>query len=114
MTAMVLYDGRDRQRAQNLWRDWFIDCNMYRDDGQTLTDPFVAGVSSRQTSEMQNATEDDQIARINAYKDNGIDISVWWMDAGWYDSKTSDDSDNAGWLYTGNWTPGRFPFPHGL
>ena len=114
MTAMVLYDGRDRQRAQNLWRDWFIDCNMYRDDGQTLTDPFVAGVSSRQTSEMQNATEDDQIARINAYKDNGIDISVWWMDAGWYDSKTSDDSDNAGWLYTGNWTPDASRFPTGF
>ncbi len=107
LTAMVLYDGRDRQRAQNLWRDWFIDCNMNRDDGETLTDPFVAGVSSRQNTEMINATEQNQINYINKYKDMGINISVWWMDAGWYPC----DGD---WVSTGNWTPDTSRFPTGF
>lgn len=107
LTAMVLYDGRDRQRAQNLWRDWFIDCNMNRDDGETLTDPFVAGVSSRQNTEMLGATEQNQIDYINKYKNMGIDISVWWMDAGWYPC-------NGDWVSTGNWTPDTTRFPTGF
>ena len=29
LTAVILYDGRDTDRATNLWRRWMIDCNMY-------------------------------------------------------------------------------------
>ena len=35
LTAVVLYDGRDTDRATNLWRQWFIDCNMYKKTART-------------------------------------------------------------------------------
>ncbi len=50
---MVLYDGRDTDRATNLWRNWFIDCNMYKNDGENPTEPFVAGVTSAVYNEME-------------------------------------------------------------
>lgn len=108
LTAVVLYDGRDTDRATNLWRHWFIDCNMHRKDGQTLTDPFIAGVTSSVYTEMLYATEENQIGSIDAYVSNGIDLDVWWMDAGWYPEAVQDPVH---WLNTGNWTPDTNRFP---
>lgn len=109
LTAMVLYDGRDIDRARNLWRSWFIDCNMYRDNGKDLTDPFVAGVTSIVYNEMLNANTENQKNSILAYVTSGVDIDVWWMDAGWYPCYESNGTKD--WRNTGNWTPDTERFP---
>ena len=108
LTAVVLYDGRDTDRATNLWRRWFIDCNMYRDNGKDLTEPFIAGVTSGIFSEMEKATEANQNQCIDAYVTNGIDLDVWWMDAGWY---PCNDGGSNNWLKVGNWTADTSRFP---
>ena len=110
LTAMVLYDGRDKDRATNLWRSWFIDCNMYRDNGKDLVDPFVAGVTSIKYNEMLNANTENQKESIKAYVDANVDIDVWWMDAGWYPCN-EPGSTNRDWRNTGNWTPDTERFP---
>lgn len=108
LMAFVLYDGRDLDRATNLWRHWFIDCNMYRENDQ-LYEPFIAGCSSWIYHEMLAATEDNQIALIQGYKDKGIDIDYWWMDAGWYVIPGNDSVSP--WLFTGNWEVDTERFP---
>ena len=47
LTAVILYDGRDTDRATNLWRRWMIDCNMYKKDGKTNIEPFIAGLPKK-------------------------------------------------------------------
>ena len=94
LTAVILYDGRDTDRATNLWRQWFIDCNMFKKDGENNIEPFVAGLPK----EMMDFSEEEQIENIKDYFKYDVSIDYWWMDAGWYwDAKTR------GWNYVGSW-----------
>ena len=70
LTAVILYDGRDTDRATNLWRRWMIDCNMYKKDGKTNLEPFVAGLPK----EVMYQTEDSMIENIELYEKLGVDI----------------------------------------
>ena len=113
--AFVLYDGRNEDRATNLWRRWFIDCNMERTgkDEDKLFEPQICGVTSEMFAEMTQATDENQINGIKNYIDNGIKLTYWWMDAGWYfvpGTETSIDNP-AGWLYSGGWSMDTKRFP---
>ena len=107
LTAVILYDGRDTDRAANLWRNWFMDCNMYKNDGENLPEPFVAGVTSAVYNEMSKATDQNQIDAIRKYLENNVDIKVWWMDADWY---AKVDKNQSGFP-VGNWVPDPERFP---
>lgn len=51
-------------------------------------------------------TEENQIAFARTYKDRGLDLDCYWVDAGWYEG---------GWPHgVGNWFPNSKAFPHGL
>ena len=110
LTAMILYDGRDTDRATNLWRNWFIDCNMYKNDGVNPPEPFVSGVTSAVYNEMENANEENQISCIEKYLRNNVKINVWWMDAGWY-MGVNDNGKNMSWGHVGTWAPDENRFP---
>ncbi len=127
LVAFIRYDGRDTDRAINLWRRWLINCNLRKvTDGpddtsgeKHLFDPQISGGTSVLYHEMTQATDDNQIAAIKWYKDNDIDISFWWMDAGWY-YKTSNEGanegkgqslDDWGWGNTGVWQVDTKRFP---
>ena len=111
LTAVVLYDGRDTDRATNLWRQWFIDCNMYKKDGENNMKPFVAGVTSAVYNEMMGATEENQKAYIEKYYNMGVNLDLWWMDAGWYEKGGLPTSGEKNWSYTGSWTVNQTRFP---
>ena len=102
LTAVILYDGRDTDRATNLWRRWMIDCNMYKKDGKTNLEPFVAGLPK----EVMYQTEDSMIENIELYEKLGVDIDYWWIDAGWY-----VDGNTRNWTHVGNWTVDTERFP---
>ncbi len=93
-------------RAQNVWRRWMIAHNIPRLNGK-LPPALMPGGSSNQMNEMQNANEENQKQFIDGYLDNGVPISFWWMDAGWYPFKD-------GWWNTGTWEPDTKRFPNGL
>lgn len=108
LVAFLEYEGRDEARAMNLWRHWFIDCNMRRIDGD-LFPPHLSGGTSWVYNEMKDATDENQIAAIKKYVDHGVPISYWWMDAGWY-FRTGQEQLST-WLHTGTWMVDTIRFP---
>ncbi|MFI5380687.1 MAG: alpha-galactosidase [Tepidisphaerales bacterium] len=104
--AVVQFYQGDWIRGQNIWRRWMIAHNIPRLDGK-LPAPLLAGGSSNQCNEMQNANEANQKQFIDGYVGNGIQLSFWWMDAGWYPFRD-------GWWNVGTWEPDTKRFPAGL
>ena len=105
LTAVILYDGRNTDRATNLWRRWMIDCNMYKKDGKTNLKPFIAGLPG----EVMRETEQNMVRRINYYNEQNVDIDYFWIDAGWY-----IDGNTKTWIHVGNWTMDTDRFPNKL
>lgn len=108
LISFLFYIGRNESRAANLWRKWFIDCNMRKIDGK-LFEPVVSGGTSCLYEEMAKATDKNQIEAIKAYVSHGVKLDYWWMDAGWY-YKTGEQSLDV-WLDTGNWVVDKKRFP---
>lgn len=102
-------DDKDGEmRLINLWRRFLIDCNMRRIDGE-LMPPVSAGTTSWINSEMENSTDENQIAALDVYKDYGMKLDYWWMDAGWYFKGNHERI--AHWHETGNWEVDTNRFP---
>ncbi|MCB1128546.1 MAG: alpha-galactosidase, partial [Verrucomicrobiae bacterium] len=105
LMVVQFWEG-DWIKAQNVWRRWMLAHNVPRLNGE-LPPPLMPGGSSNQMNEMMNANEANQIEFIDGYLDQGIPITFWWMDAGWYPFKD-------GWWNTGTWEPDPKRFPNGL
>ena len=106
LIVLQFYRG-DRQRAQNVWRRWMLAHNVPRLADGKVPPPLLAGCSSNQCSEMQDANEANQKQFIDGYLDRGVQPDFWWMDAGWYVNGTS-------WPRVGTWEVDRDRFPNGL
>ncbi len=78
LIVMVGYNGRDEAKNMNLWRHWFIDCNMRHPDGKRFDPVFCAssGASGMTTNQLKKL--------INTYSENGLKLDYLWIDAGWY------------------------------
>ena len=109
LSTFVFYEGDDSNRETNLWRNFFIACNMRKIDGGNFS-PATAAASSSTYEEMFRATDANQIAAIKKYHANGVKLGYWWMDAGWY-YKTGTQSLDQNWLPTGTWYVDEFRFP---
>lgn len=98
--------GEDR--VINLWRRFLIDCNMRLINGE-LMKPHTGASTSWIYAEMRDATDANQIAAFDVYRENGIKPDYWWMDAGWYFKGDHELIDN--WTQTGSWEidTNRFP-----
>ncbi|MBO5042010.1 MAG: alpha-galactosidase [Clostridia bacterium] len=108
LSSFLFYSGNDTDRATNLWRKFYIDCNMRKPGGEAF-EPAVAAVTSWMYGEMVGANEANQIDAIKTYHDNGIALDYFWMDAGWY-YKTGTQSLDV-WLPTGTWYVDESRFP---
>ncbi|MEA4824765.1 MAG: alpha-galactosidase [Clostridiaceae bacterium] len=108
MALLFFYDGSDRYRTINLWRHWFIECNMPRLNGK-LIPPFYANYSGKIFYEMVHATERKLFDYIDKFADNGIRFDYLWLDAGWYEMGTDES-----WHNTGTWKVDTNRFPNGL
>ncbi len=108
LMAFVCYEGRQEQDAMNLWRQWFIHCNMRQIDGE-LFPPVMAGYTGLIYGEMTRATEANQIYAMDKYLDHGIPLTYWWMDAGWYTGPAGTSME--GWPATGSWVVDTERFP---
>jgi alpha-galactosidase len=95
----------DYLRSQNIWRRWMIAHNLPRRGGK-LPPPQMPAVSGNQFPGLL-CNEADEILYINRYLEEGIRITHWWMDAGWYINKGD-------WTSTGTWEVDRKRFPRGL
>ncbi len=105
--TMVAYTG-DEDVARNTWRRWYFAHILPKQNGKLLEPKccmhlFGAGGKP----EFTGATEENQLAAIEAYLEAGIRPDVWWVDAGWYPCDYQ-------WANTGNWYPNPENFPRGL
>ncbi len=105
LMALQFYKG-DGARAQNVWRRWMLAHNLPRPGGQ-LPPAQLAACSSWYFGEMIHADEASQFLFIDRYHAEGIKLTYWWMDAGWYVNRT-------GWPDTGTWEVDLKRFPRGL
>src|SRR5262245_38314723 len=96
----------DWMRGQNVWRRWMTVHNLPRPGGR-LPRPQLLGTSFRATVLMSQTDEADQIMEIDRYREEGLRIDAWWMDAGWYPAPD-------GWFETGTWEVDPVRFPRGL
>ncbi len=105
LLALVFYQG-DWITGQNVWRRWMVSHNVPRPGGK-LHPPQLAEGNGRQTIEMQEANEANQIRDLNRELDHGVKLDYWWMDAGWYPF-------TSGWPDVGTWVTDPVRFPHGF
>ena len=122
LMAFVHYNGRNLERATNLWRHWYIDCNMNRvteygemDGERSLPEGFVTAGCSMQFHEMTLATDQGVIDLLSYYVENDIDIDYMWMDAGWYymldENGEFQSVPDWQWQNTGTWVVDESRFP---
>lgn len=92
LMAFVEYNGRDEQKAMNLWRKWFIERNMRKIGGKPFAPSFAA-------SKMADAsTSGSLLDIIRLYDRNGIKLDYFWLDAGWY---SDAEGNTVEWPQTG-------------
>ena len=106
LVVLQFWHGGDRIEAQNVWRRWMKAYGMPK-PGNQLPAPRVFGSSYRVYAEMTRATEANQKAFLDRYREEGMSLDYWWMDAGWYPCGGS-------WGQVGTWEVDRERFPNGL
>ncbi len=100
--VFVKYEGRDHENVMNIWRKWFIDCNMKKVEGDNFPPVFAA-------SSMSQGMNTNSMKRIvQSYINHDVKIDYLWMDAGWY---TNASGGSCSWPETGslNVDTERFP-----
>mgnify|MGYP000009005393 FL=1 len=112
LISVMLYDRQSDIRTVNLWRRWFMDCNMPRQNGE-LMQPGIFTSTSWLYNEMGQATDQNQIEAIKWYRDAGIKTDWHWMDAGWYFINGQTSISDWGWQ-TGCWEVDTKRFPSEL
>ena len=103
LIVLQFFQGQ-RYRAQNIWRRWMFEHNFPKDHGKPLS--VKHGAACVWNYGFQ-CTQKGDIEFINTFADKGIELSYWWMDAGWYPS-------DGNWGKVGTWEPDPVRFPDGL
>ncbi len=106
LTFMI--SAGDEARSRNLWRRWYIDHILPRENGKPLAPALCLhywGCEGK--PEHTAATEENQLRAIERYRENGLIPDIWWIDAGWYKCDYN-------WPRTGTWKPDPDRFPNGL
>ena len=118
ITAVVQYDGRDTDRATNLWRRFMIDCNMPRTEEENqeeqIVSPMILGTTHEYFNEMTGTNEQEQLEALRHFLENGADLDIWWMDAGWYYGANGKTNIGSNWWDTGSWLMDTQRFPTSL
>ncbi len=103
LSVFLCYEGRDEAANMNLWRRWFIECNMRKD---TKGEPIRPATGWG--SVVQGMTTHALTRTANSYLRHGIKLDYLWLDAGWY---VNADGSACGWPETGTWKVNTEAFP---
>ncbi|MDW7657640.1 MAG: alpha-galactosidase [Bacillota bacterium] len=104
MIVLMPYEGDDGIRAQNLWRRWFLEYNIPRQNGEPIKPYYF--VSNGEL--MERVTQKGHLQLIDTIAAEGLPADYLWMDAGWYEDVV--DTYNA----LGTWKPHKKRFPDGI
>lgn len=102
LVTVQFYEG-DWMRGQNLWRNWMVAHNVPRPGGKLV--PTHYGACWSVDLHPDAASE---MAVLNGYIREKIDLDFYFIDAGWYPGKGN-------WFETtGTWEVDRTRFPRGI
>lgn len=106
MVVLMPYIG-NKQRGQNLWRQWMIHCNLPKQHGKPVKVPMLLSCSATSVEETYKEDTESHKMLIQKYIDRGFHLDYWWIDAGWYPCDRN-------WPKTGTWVVDETRFPGGL
>jgi len=105
--TMLAHNGDD-MRGINMWRRWYIDHVLPKDNGKPLSSMMCLHYwMAEGKPEFTAATEENQLTAFDSYLKHGLHPDVWWIDAGWYPC-------NYEWWNVGTWKHDTERFPRGL
>lgn len=118
LIGIVRYFERDEDKAMNKWRKWIIDCNLPKDNSNTLdhvqpsTSVFLAMDTGRPNSDGSISEGHDSWKKsIDAFYNNGLTADFRWMDAGWYLDSYRKTVVSDWWGTVGTWELDTFKWP---
>jgi alpha-galactosidase len=103
LVVLQFYEG-DWIRGQNLWRRWMVAHTMPRPDGKLIPTHYGACWSDPLYPKAES-----ELAILNGYIREGIDLKYYFIDAGWYPGKTGN-----WWTDAGTWEVDKTRFPNGI
>ena len=101
LVALQFWQGGDWIRAQNVWRQWMIACNLPRPAGKPVPLHYGSCFGNMQPR------ADEEIGVIDGFLRRGIKLDFWFIDAGWYPGRGE-------WSNVGTWEVDTGRFPKGL
>ena len=108
LIALLFWQGTDVERAQNLWRSWYLAHNL----------PRIAGQPQPPITHIQVEGSVASWPKVAAYLAAGIKPDICWRDAGgrktWYPSEAGPYTGEKSWLNTGTWEPDPLKYPQGF
>ena len=120
LIVLLPYKGRDKQTAWNLWRRWFIECNMPRGDAKgNPIKPFTAMCFNSDTGVEHVERYDGSVAEryttwkptLEKLKEKKIIPDVHWFDAGWYSDPAKREVVIDWWGTVGSWDVDPYKWP---
>lgn len=117
ITLMAAAGGRERVR--NLWRRWYVDHILPRENGKPLPPKLcLHNMNIGGTDEFTGITTKNQLLGIDEYIRRGLKPDLWWIDAGWYPcgQELAEDGVWRGgsWPQTGTWKADERRMPGGM
>ena len=109
LIVLLSYEGRNETDAMNLWREWFIRCNMPRADRSGAgINPFSTAFFAYDTG-LPNS--DGSISErhytwkpsMEKLLSEGLKPDFRWFDAGWYFDPAGNTVESDWWGTIGSW-----------
>ena len=98
--TLMTYKG-DEDVGVNVWRRWYYDHILFKDEDGAPIEGMVAmtnSYASEPSDEYTKASEENQLASLNKLKEIDVMPDVWWIDAGWYNHKVNEELyKESGW-----------------
>ena len=117
LVVLMPYKGRDGDDAMNLWREWFVNCNMPRFDasGKAIA-PFSTAFFAYDTGlpnsdgsiSERHFTWKPSMEKVLA---EGLKPDFRWFDAGWYYDPAGNTVETDWWGTVGTWQLDRDKWP---
>jgi alpha-galactosidase len=102
LAVLLLWQGGDWLRAQNVWRGWMVQHNLPRPGGKLVTTHYGSCWSAT-----LYPTAEEELAIVDGFQREGIRLDYYFIDAGWYPNRGS-------WVNVGTWEVDKTRFPRGV
>ena len=119
LVVMIPYKGRNADDASNLWREWFVTCNMPKANAEgdaikPFTTATFAGDTGLPNSDGSISERHFTWARtLYMINYTHLPVDFRWFDAGWYFDPAGNTVPSNWWGTVGSWELDTLKWPAG-